>query len=75
MAECDNCHGTAGVTKMASQSLSLQQESGETHVRLCVYCAGSVAGNAFFFPRNYEGADVMRALAGMMNILEKRIRR
>lgn len=71
--ECFNCHGGKGVREFDAQMMSKPAQRGEKKIMLCVYCAGTIAGNAYQYPEQYEGADAMKAAAGMMNILEDRI--
>lgn len=70
-SECSNCCGKIGVKVFDT---SPGAHIPEKKVRLCIYCAGSAAGNAFFYPRQYgDGANVLKGMASMMNLLEERV--
>lgn len=70
--QCSNCCGKIGVTEFTTLAGS---HIPEKVVHLCVYCAGSVAGNAYFYPRQYgnSGDAILRGMAAMMNKLEERL--
>lgn len=70
--KCSNCGGINGVNEFDTPTGSTIPEK---KINLCEYCSGSSAGNAFFFPIQYPNAAVLRGIAAMMNVLEKRLRR
>ena len=69
--ECSNCGGKIEVMELMTPPGTCISEK---FVRLCTYCAGSSAGNAYFYPRQHDGgASILCGMAAMMNRLEERL--
>lgn len=69
---CSNCCGKIDVREFNTWRGS---HIPEKVVLLCTYCAGSRAGNAYFYPHQYgdSGAAILCGVAAMMNKLEERL--